>query len=596
VVPKGVTPGQLAQVRGMGVALMSAGIGVVPEAQTYIDIGQGARVPSTLYDEPLPSLRAQRGAAGRPTRIPARIWAQVRGRADGAPADLVPGLLGSTLAAGSVRIRADGSARTAAATVADETGRLPAGGGPQVDVVTADARRLTTLASGLGDEDLLIAIERPPPAENRALAIGVAGTGFDGTLTSDSTRMRGYVLSTDLAPTILARLGLAVPDQMTGERIRAQGAADPAFLRRLADRLAVIGPRRGPVIGTNLLVWVALTAIAGIAFGTRGLRAALPLLAVTVAYLPAVLLVTAALQPSELAERLIAGVGSPMLALLTLRVARGFGGLAIASAISVVGYGVDVIAGSHLTQLSLVGPNPIAGLRFYGIGNELEATVGALVPIATGAGLAAWAPRFSPRRAALAFAATALLTTATFAPGRFGADVGAAIGIPVGAAVAIGVCLGAGRRRLGLVIAAPILALAALVAADLALGANAHLTRSVLHAGGFDQLAEVAQRRLQLSVDSFGRYARTAMLWATGAGVVAGIVWRRRIQTWFGKPRWAWAGLAGAMAATVAGTLANDSGALVLIIGAAYAGAAVGLAWATRAGRLGHVDATDGTA
>ena len=90
------------------------------------------------------------------------------------------------------------------------------------------------------------------------------------------------------------------------------------------------------------------------------LRVALPLLAVTVAYLPAVLLLTAALQPSELAERLIAGIGPPALALATLRLAPPFGALAIAGAVSVLGYAVDVVAGSTLTALSLMGPNPAA--------------------------------------------------------------------------------------------------------------------------------------------------------------------------------------------------------------------------------------------
>ena len=41
----------------------------------------------------------------------------------------------------------------------------------------------------------------------------------------------------------------------------------------------------------------------------------------------------------------------------------------------------------------------------------------------------------------------------------------------------------------------------------------------------------------------------------------------------------------GALAATLAGTLANDSGALLLIIGAVLCAATVGLAWATHAER-----------
>ncbi len=585
VMPAGTTPAELARVPGMGVGLMSAGIGEVPAEQTYLDVGQGARIAPALYDQPLPRPHARRDAATGGS-IPPRTWAAVRRRARGAPADLVPGLFGSTLAEAGVRAR---SALPGAplAMVIDRGGRLPDPAGcarrgcPVVDLVRADPTRLATIAGGLSEADLLIAIERPPAAENRALAIGVAGEGPAGTLTSDSTRIRGYVLSTDVAPTVLEGLGLAVPGQMSGEPIRAEGGVDASHLERLEDRLAAIGPRRSPVVGVCLLIWIGLAALSGIAFGRRGLRAALPLLAVAIAYLPVLLLLTAALEPSELGERLIVGVGSPVLALVTGRLAAPFGALAIAGAASVSGFAVDVVAGSHLTPLSLIGPNPIGGVRFYGIGNELEATVGALVPIATGAALAAWRPLTSRRTAALAFAITGGLALAAFAPGRFGADVGAAVGLPIGAAVAAGICLGAGRRRLALALAAPLIALALLAAVDLISGGDAHLTRTVLRAGGFDQLSDVIERRLELSVDSFGHYAGTPLLWLAAAAILAGILQRRRIASWFGERRWAWAGWLGAVAATAAGTLVNDSGALLLIVGTTIAAATAGLAWAT---------------
>jgi hypothetical protein len=591
IVPKGTTPAQLGRVNGIGVGLMSAGIGRVPPGQTFLDIGQGARINPSLYDQSLPPIHTRATRPGGPVRIPPRIWEPVQRRAADAPADLVPGLLGSALAAGGVPVHASPSAGAATAIVVDERGGVPETDGclhrgcPGVNLVTARLAQLAPMARALHGDDLLIAIERPPPAENRELAIGVAGAGLDGTLISDSTRMRGYVLSIDLAPTILERLGLAIPDEVSGEPIEAEGAADPTFVRRLEDRLAVIGPRRGPVIGTSLLIWVGLAALAGLVLRPRGLRAALPGLAVTVAYLPAVLLLTAALQPSELGERLIAGIGSPTLALVTLRLTSAYGALGIAGAVSVLGYAIDVIAGSRLTELSLMGPNPGGGLRFFGIGNELEATVAALVPIATGSALAAWAPRASPRGAALAFALTGLVAVAAFAPGRFGADVGAAIGIPVGAAVAVAFCLGGPRRRLLVVIAVPIGALAALAAVDLLLGGSAHLTRSVLRAGGLDQLGDVAERRLRLSAGSFSRYARTPLLWIATLAIAAGIAQRRRIETWFRGRRTAWAGFVGAAAATVAGTLANDSGALMLMIGTALCALTAGLAWATRLSR-----------
>jgi hypothetical protein len=587
ILPDGTTPAQLAGVEGMAVGLISAGIGSVPTAQTWVDIGQGARLNESLYGEPLPPFGVDAGAGRAPPRVSGDVWQRVRDRAAEAPADLVPGLLGATLRHGRIAASAHQPTGLAAAILVDARGVVPGErhcrphACRRVTVVSADLGRLRAIARRLRGDDLVIAIERPPPGLGRQLAAGVAGAGFAGTLSSDSTRMRGYALSTDIAPTVLERLGLPVPDEMSGEPIEATGEVDPGFVEQLEDRMAAVDPRRGPVIGTNLLIWFGLVALALVAFGPRALRVALPLLTVTVAYLPVVLLGTAALQPSELAERLIAGIGSPALALATLRLAGPYGALAIAGGVSVLGYAVDVVAGSTLTALSLMGPNPALGVRFFGIGNELEATVVALIPIATGAALVTWVPRISPRGAALAFALTGLVTVAAFAPGQFGADVGAAIGIPVGVAVAAAVCLRATRRWTAAVVAAPIVVLAALGAADLGLGGDAHLTRSVLEAGGLDQLADVAERRLRLSAGNFSRYADTATLWLAVIAIVAGIARRRRIEAWFAGRRPAWAGLGGAVAATVAGTLANDSGALVLIIGTAFCALTAGLAWAT---------------
>src|SRR4051794_22068377 len=49
VLPTRVGVGQLAQVPGMGVGLLSAGIGDVPPEQTALDVSQGARTSGSLY-------------------------------------------------------------------------------------------------------------------------------------------------------------------------------------------------------------------------------------------------------------------------------------------------------------------------------------------------------------------------------------------------------------------------------------------------------------------------------------------------------------------------------------------------------------------
>jgi hypothetical protein len=543
LLPAGSAVEQVAR-DGMSPGLMSAGLGSVPAEQTYLDITQGNRVFDSLYDSELPSGRVP---LNRPVTDAALLQ-----RAESAPADIVPGLLAQTL--------------------------RKAGKGFAVRDVTV--RQLPELVASLRGDDLLIAIERPPPRKNRALAIGIAGAGYDGNLTSDSTRLDGYVLSTDLAPTILERLGVAIPQQMSGQPIRAEGEVDPAAVVSLGDRMAVISERRGPVIGLSLLAWIMVMGLAVVA--TRGAagRGGARTLGLAVVYLPLVLLVGAAMEPGETAEMLIAMLGAPLLAALTLALLGGYRALALASGLTVLAYAIDVVVGSPLTALSLLGPNPGLGVRFYGIGNELEALLAVLIVAGTGAGLTGFVPRLSPRGRAAAFLAVGICAAFVFAAGRFGADVGAAIVFPVGAAVAAAVIAARRRRSALLIVALPFVAVALLALVDLASGANAHLTRSVLDAGGLGDLGDVAQRRLQLSAHSFSRPIVFVFL-PLVAGLLALAAARRdRLRGWLdGRPAMR-AGLIGAAAATIAGTLANDSGALLLEIGAAYLLVFTGFAWA----------------
>ncbi len=437
------------------------------------------------------------------------------------------------------------------------------------------------LVRGLRGNDLVVAVERAPPERNRQLAIGIAGRGFDGNLTSDSTRTNGYVLSTDIAPTILERLGVAVPSAVSGQAIRSEGSVDAAAIETLSSRMGVISERRGPVIGVSLAVWLVLLGLALLARG-RVARLAVRLVGLSVIYLPLVLLLGAALEPSKGAEQALVMLGAPALAGLTLFALRGYRAIAVASAAVVLAYAIDVVAGSPLISLSLLGPNPGLGVRFYGIGNELEALLGVLVVAGTGAGLAGFRPRLSPRRCAAAFLVIGLLFAVVFAAGRFGADVGAAIVLPVGAAVAAAAIAARRRRAALLVLAAPLAILALIALADLVSGANAHLTRSVLDAGGLGDLAEVAQRRLQLSAHSFTRPIVFVFLPLIAALAVFAAVRRDRFRALLENFPAMRAGLLGALAATVIGTLANDSGALLLEIGSAYLLVFVSFAWSER--------------
>lgn len=545
--PSDTTVAQLAHA-GFSPGVMSAGLGTVPPLQTYLDVGQGNRVFDSLYDRPLPEHRNGVG------------WLlEVVKRAESAPADIEPELLLKTLRENNVRSQFAEIARTS-------LDRLPPKGSYQ----------------------LLIAIAWPTGKSDEPVPIGIAGGDFHGNLTSDSTRTRGYVLSTDVAPTILRHFGIPVPSAMSGQPIRAEGAVDPASIESLVDRMDVISSRRGPVIGVAILAWLAITALAWLLSRGRLARVGVKLLGLSLIYLPLVLLLGAALEPSEGMERLLVLVLSPLLAAASLAALRGYRALAVASALTVLAYAIDVIAGSPLTSLSLLGPNPGLGVRFYGIGNELEALLAVLVVAGAGAALAGFARDCSRRAATIAFVSAGLLAAFVFAAGRFGADVGAAIVFPVGAVMAAVVVAGRGRRpAVFAVVAAPFAVLALLALIDLLSGANAHLTRSVLDAGGLRDLADVAQRRLQLSAHSFSRPVLLAFLPLVAAIAVLAWVRRDRLRVWLeGAPSMR-AGLIGALAATAIGTLANDSGALLLEIGAAYLLVFTGFAWAESA-QIGH--------
>ena len=571
LLPPQTTVAQLAAA-GFSPGAMSPGLGTVPPNQTYLDIGQGNRVFDSLYARDLPPLGKDCSA-----------WEEaVEKRAESAPAEIESFLLIREARRHSTAVFWSG--KTACAF-----GGFQGGEGPiSLRILTieeASLRQARFARRHMSSNELLVAIARPTGRSDEPLAIGIAGRDFHGNLTSDSSRTDGYVLSTDVAPTILEWFGIEVPSQMSGQPIRAEGAVDPASIESLVARMDVISTRRGPVIGLNVVIWLAALLAVGLLSRGRLARAAVRVTGLAVVYLPLVLLLGAALEPGETAERLLVLLLSPMLAGLTLSALRGYRALAVASALTVLAFAIDVIAGSPLTSLSLLGPNPGLGVRFYGIGNELEALLAVLVVAGTGAGLTGFANSASTRACATAFVAVGLLAAFVFAAGRFGADVGAAIVFPVGAVVAAVLVAGRGKRTAILaVVAAPFAVLALLALIDLLTGANAHLTRSVLDAGGFSDLADVAQRRLQLSAHSFGRPVLLAFLPVVVAVAAVAYLRRDALGSWLdGKPAMR-AGLLGALAATAIGTLANDSGALLLEIGAAYLLVFTGFAWAVSDG------------
>ncbi len=587
VVPQPVLPEELSQIQGAAVGLMNAALGDAGQNQTWLDVSQGSRTFDLKYDASLDIVS--------PSPPYVFGWEKVLARAESVGVDIRPGLLGSALRQNGLVPEVADPARAAdpsALIVVNRNGRLtgasPRCPGPDctapVTVSTASLDAAAALSEQRERGELMVVIERPSPAEKgEQLAIAIAGPGFVGMLRSPSTRTPGYVLSTDIAPTVLRHFGIDVPPAMSGLAIESGGRVDFDALAELEGRYRQVGESRGTAILIPLLVWFLLAAGAILIGRGRYSGFALSVLCLAVILLPATLLLTASLSPSAVLESAVAGLLPLVAALLLVRFVPGWRALAIACGVTVFAYGVDLVGGLDLTPKAVIGPNPGLGARFYGIGNELESTLMVLTSIGTGAALQAWGGDLTVRRQAGAFLAAGLVGTVIFAAGRFGADVGAAIIFPVAAVVGASVVMGRPKLVwLGLAAAGAALVLLALF--DIATGSETHFVRSVFEGSSGDSALDVVLHRLGSTGESFTRLSRLPVTLLAAALIGYAWIRRERLERLLAATPAVRAGLIAAAAGSLVGTLSNDSGALFLQVGVLFAGLAILFAWALRPG------------
>jgi hypothetical protein len=561
--------------------------------QALLDITAGTRTSRGTYDPRDPPqmsllpLGDARNANGTGLIV---NWIAAVARAESAPADIVPGLLAGSIPGGAGYAGVAGEPNQEALVAADRAGvveTVSLGSGGTV-AARADAllrrhglvvallppgyagdRQLDQLIAARREGELLIAMEDPPPFSGpQLLWTGIAGLGpADAGLTSATTHIDGIAAAIDLLPTVLRHLGEPVPSGVRGQPIRIAGPRDADALRELDARLSVIASRRIPALETFLLAWLGVVLLAGTLRDRAGVRFGMRIGGLALLWLPALLLLSAALMPSEQAELFLIAGGSFALALATDALLPWPRGPAAPTIVALVAYAVDLANHSHLVIRSLLGPSPRSGSRFYGLGNELEIALTILLLVGLAAVLRT---RGRSRGNALAFALGGVALAAVVGSGRLGADVGGIFTIAGGAAVATLLLLPGGltKRAIGLAILAPLAGLAALAALDLATSGDGHFTRTVLHGSASDQL-NTFQRRYELawSIVSSGFAPLLTLLCALA--VAYALVHRDRVYAAIrGDAVWR-AALGGGLAASIAGSLFNDSGPMLLFIGVA---------------------------
>ncbi len=192
--------------------------------------------------------------------------------------------------------------------------------------------------------------------------------GPPGSLTSDTTQTPGLIAARDIAPTVLAALQVSAPVQMTGAFVTQSAAPEGLASLRRMDRLTRLNQE-----SQNPIFWTVGVGAAVIVFGSLGLYLTgrmmghvSPLarygLRVVSAW-PLALLLASAANPHSVGAYLAAILG--LTSLLALLPSPSL--ICALSAVVIVG---DGMTGTTLISNSALSEYALAGIRFYGIGNE----------------------------------------------------------------------------------------------------------------------------------------------------------------------------------------------------------------------------------
>jgi hypothetical protein len=600
----------LARVNGLSIGIMSATQGTYETGQFLLDITQGARIASSAYARALP-----RALSLTPAGAGAVVsgWQAARRRAEDAPQLLRPGLLASRIPGGAAYAGIAGADGLDGVVGADRSGHVAVVSlGPpstllariaalsrEKRLIVADLpggvqgyRDVRALSDRRTAAGLVIVVQRVRnDSAHRLLWIAAAGLRGGGgrELSSQTTNQRGLIAAVDLAPTIIDHLGLApIPPDMRGDPIHTDGTLRPASLRRLDARLQVIGARRLKALAFLLLGWALL--LLGAARWAPARAWAMRTGALGVLWAPAVVLITAALEPGAAVEYATIALACLLLGALTDRLLTWPRAPLAPAIVVLVAITVDAFAHTQLLMRSLLGPNPILGARFYGIGNELKSGLAVLVLAAVAAALHPTGARdhmdaLKRRRAIIAMAGSGVLLAVVEGSARIGAGVGGAVLVSAAFAVAAVMLLDGAvtRRRALIVLITPIAALVALAALDLATAHGAgHYTGSILHARSAGDLRDVLVRRYSAA---WGELHNHAMPVATGIALlyaVLGLRRRERLLAPVAQDAGWYAAFAGGLTAGVVGALVEDSGPVLLVVAVFALGCVATYLWGRR--------------
>ena len=462
----------------------------------------------------------------------------------------------------------------------------PAAAAARHSALASTDRVLGRVVDAAGPDALVLVVSVAPPGKDWHLTPMVAsGRGVrPGYLHSPSTRRLGVVTLTDVAPTVLAALGVPAADGMIGHPLRYHpGPVDLGMLRDVdrdaAFREALYLPLTFWFILLQALAYAVALAVFARLGGTGRAATILRGAALAVAAWPLATFVlraipeVAALGPG--AVPLLAVIDAALVAgAMRLGGRRTLGPLGWLCGATVGLLVADLATGAYLQTSSLLGYSYHSAARFTGLGNTAFGMLAATAVLAVTLHV-----HHAPRRGEATVTAGCALVLVALADGApsLGSDVGGILTlVPV---FGLALLVLSGRRLSWKAVA--LAAGAALAVAVLATGVDllrpagsrTHLGELAARIGkeGFEPMRTTLDRKVAANLRSWrspwawvvgitGAYLLAAMAWAQG--------WARLLP-----PRSALrAGLVGVLAAGVLGYAVNDSGAVVTGLAFVYVG------------------------
>jgi hypothetical protein len=518
----------------------------------YVFLGAGSRVDTGFLPEELPA---------DPGQIP--------GAFDGPASTVHPGSLGDALERAGVLAASVGD--RALLVAMDSEGDVPlryGGGDPPGDlnaalnndagfvaVDAADSLQAAGLVEAARRSGAIVAVVSPngPPETPKLTPFALVQPGTEGGLLySSTTRTTGLLANADVAPTLLAILGVPVPPKMGGRaaEMRPGQAQSAELLQRRIWFVEEDGFRVWAVVGVVCVVALMVGVLHG---GRRGASAVVLALAALPAgaLLAAAVPVTNVMLVAALTALLAGGITALCCKLSTGNFPWALACLALATAALVI---LDAAAGGALARFSTLGYNPASGTRFYGVGNEYAAI------LAGGLTMGLTVLAHQRRLSAAPLAVVGGIAVLVLGLPTMGADVGGSLALGLG----VGAILGLIRRdRPRDVI---LWAVGGFAFATVLFLASGSLFPDVSHgsrvAGGGGGMYEILVRKLAISLDYLLNPILLLLL-ATGAAMIY-TGWLRARGSSLAV------GMTGAVVAAAASGALNDSGLVAALFALIY--------------------------